>query len=78
MFWITIELINPKMGLNIKLSFLVKNLTAFRSNRAVKYVDVNGNTNNVNQQGSLATKDAKLKVVPTSLLAVSISAVKLF
>jgi len=40
MFWIALELGNPKMGLNVILSLLVKKLSAFKNDEVAK----SGNT----------------------------------
>ena len=39
MFWIAHELRNPKMALNIGLSFSVENLTAFTNDAVIKSDD---------------------------------------
>jgi len=36
MFWIALELGNPKMGLNVILSLLVKKLSAFKNDKVAK------------------------------------------
>jgi len=40
MFWIALELKNPKMGLIMKLSLKIKTLTAFKCNGATKFGNI--------------------------------------